>query len=187
MERTSAWARRLVDFFFFSLASCSTKHILRAATQLAHVPIELIAALPTLSTSSVFFSFSRLILRSFDNVCRHRSCPVAEAVRSLLHPLLSLTLCAYSPTIRSSSKAPPRSPLEAASMYLRLPSCSSRRAPPSHRSGLAFSRVHRCPPVIESGRWFTRLQKNGYDDGLHRMWSHQSVESENAVGVASVP
>jgi hypothetical protein len=93
MERASAWAHRLVDLFLFyrSIASCSTKHILRAATQLAHVPIELIAALPTLSASSIFFFFSRLILRSFDNVCRHRSCPVA--LRSLLRPFIPYLVC----------------------------------------------------------------------------------------------
>jgi len=165
MERASPWAHRLVDLFLFPCLVLDKTHPSSRDTTSARS--NRINRGPSHPLCVIYFLF--LFTSHFALFGQRLSTQKLPRGGTFPPPsLLSLTLCAYSPTIRSSSQAPPRSPLEVASMYLRLPSCSSRRAPPSHRSGLPFSSGHHCPPVVESGRWFTRLQ-NGYDDGLYRI------------------
>jgi hypothetical protein len=111
--RTKRPSRALLIFVVLIgvIASCSTKHILRATTQdecNLHVPI---MALPTLSASflSLFLPTSHFC--ALGQRLSTQNPPPRGSRTLLVHPILTLTLCAYSPTIHSSSQAPPRSPL----------------------------------------------------------------------------
>ena len=135
MERASPWAHRLVDLFLFPCLVLDKTHPSSRDTTSARS--NRINRGPSHPLCVIYFLF--LFTSHFALFGQRLSTQKLPRGGTFPPPsLLSLTLCAYSPTIRSSSQAPPRSPLEVASMYLRLPSCSSRRAPSIASIRIAF-------------------------------------------------